>query len=201
MGKFFGVYTQKILTHSGFRRKFKTNLDPVLVVQSWVSGTKCGPVAKLWGVRFNKYGHNFQNIGSKRNQRLQVNTINPSMLCSVWPSITHIYVFWYVIMWYIRFFKALTATLLLILISSRVLSYPPIITKSRKRNWQIESSLVQYSLGSSSEKKRDYVGKIPKWQIPPPHFGKPLLSKKKVGFIFHFRNSRTFLVFTKKSQF
>ena len=52
-------------------------------------------------------------------------------------------------------------------------------------------------------KKRDYVGKIPKRRAPPPppQFGKPLLSKKKVGFIFHFRTSGTFLVFTKKSPF
>ena len=32
-------------------------------------------------------------------------------------------------------------------------------------------------------------------------FGKPLLSKKKVEFIFHFRTSGTFLVFIKKSPF
>ena len=58
--------------------------------------------------------------------------------------------------------------------------------------------------GSSSEKKRDYVGKISKWRIPPsspPSLGNPCYQKKKVGFIFHFRTSGTFLVFTKKSKF
>ena len=50
--------------------------------------------------------------------------------------------------------------------------------------------------GSLSEKKRDCVRKIPKF---PPQFGKPLL-KKKVGFIFHFRTSGTFLV-TKNHNF
>ena len=38
-------------------------------------------------------------------------------------------------------------------------------------------------LGKWSEKKRDYVGKIPKWQTPL-QFGKPLLSKKKLGLFF-----------------
>ena len=38
-------------------------------------------------------------------------------------------------------------------------------------------------------KKQDYVGKIPKWRalpppLPPPQFGKPLLSKKKLVFFF-----------------
>ena len=52
------------------------------------------------------------------------------------------------------------------------------------------------------KKKTDYGGKNPKGgPPPPPQFGKPLLSKKKVGFIFHFRTSGTFLVFTKKSPF
>ena len=35
---------------------------------------------------------------------------------------------------------------------------------------------------------------------PPPVWETPVI-KKKVGFIFHFRTSGTFLVFTKKSQF
>ena len=30
---------------------------------------KWGPLAKLCGVQKNKHGHNFQNIGSKMNQR------------------------------------------------------------------------------------------------------------------------------------
>ena len=51
-------------------------------------------------------------------------------------------------------------------------------------------------------KKRDYVGKIPKRRTPhhPPSLGNPCY-QKKVGFIFHFRTSGTFLVFTKKSPF
>ena len=43
--------------------------DPVLVGRSWVSATKWGPLAKLCGVKKNRFGHNFQNIGSKMNQR------------------------------------------------------------------------------------------------------------------------------------
>ena len=39
-----------------------------MVARSWVSTTKCGPLANLWGVT-NSYGQNFQNIGSKMNQR------------------------------------------------------------------------------------------------------------------------------------
>ena len=33
-------------------------------------GDQMRPLAKLWGVQNNKYCHNFQNIGSKINQRL-----------------------------------------------------------------------------------------------------------------------------------
>ena len=46
--------------------------DPVLVARSWVSATKWGPLAKLWTVKKNKHGHNFQDIGSKMNQRLVI---------------------------------------------------------------------------------------------------------------------------------
>ena len=58
-------------------------------------------------------------------------------------------------------------------------------------------------LGSLSEKKTGLCGKNSQAAdpTPPPQFGKPLLSKKKVGFIFHLRTSGTFLVFTKKSPF
>ena len=51
-------------------------------------------------------------------------------------------------------------------------------------------------------RKQDYVGKIPRWRTPPPPpvWETPVI-KKKVGFIFHFRTSGTFLVFTKKSPF
>jgi len=42
---------------------------PVLVARSWVSATKWGPLAKLCGVKKNKHGHNFRDIGSKMNQR------------------------------------------------------------------------------------------------------------------------------------
>ena len=47
-------------------------MDPVLVTWSWVSATKCGLLAKIWGVQKNKHGHNFQNIGSKMNQWLLI---------------------------------------------------------------------------------------------------------------------------------
>ena len=43
--------------------------DPVLVARSWVSATKWHPLAKLSAVEKNRYCHNFQNIGSKLNQR------------------------------------------------------------------------------------------------------------------------------------
>ena len=55
----------------------------------------------------------------------------------------------------------------------------------------------------AKREKRDYVGKIPKRRTPPPTppvWETPVI-KKKVGFIFHFRTSGTFLVFTKKSPF
>ena len=43
-----------------------------------------------------------------------------------------------------------------------------------------------YHKGRRQKKKRDYVGKIPKGRTPPPPppFGKPLLSKKKLGLFF-----------------
>ena len=34
-----------------------------------MSAKKWGPLAKLSAVKKNRYGHNFQNIGSKLNQR------------------------------------------------------------------------------------------------------------------------------------
>ena len=43
--------------------------DPVLVARSWVSTTKWAPLAKLCGIKKNRYNHNFQNIASKMNQR------------------------------------------------------------------------------------------------------------------------------------
>ena len=51
MGKLFEAYTQKILSHSAFGKKLKH-------VQN--------------KSRKNRYGHNFQNIGSKMNQRLVI---------------------------------------------------------------------------------------------------------------------------------
>ena len=53
------------------------SFDPVLVAQSRVRTTKCNPVS---GVRFNKHGHNFQNIGSKMNQRLLI-VYEPTLIC------------------------------------------------------------------------------------------------------------------------
>ena len=61
-----------------------------------------------------------------------------------------------------------------------------------------------YLLRNVVRKKTWLCGKNSQVADPPsplPQFGKPLLSKKKVGFIFHFRTSGTFLVFTKKSPF
>ena len=52
-----------------YERCVQQIFDPVLVARSWVSATKWGPLAKLWAVKKNKHGHNFQNIASKMNQR------------------------------------------------------------------------------------------------------------------------------------
>ena len=52
-----------------YERWVQQIFDPVLVARSWVSATKWGPLAKLLAVDKNKHGHNFQNIGSKLNQR------------------------------------------------------------------------------------------------------------------------------------
>ena len=56
-------------------------------------------------------------------------------------------------------------------------------------------------LGTRSEKNGIIWEKLPSGEPPPPKLGKPLLSKKKVRFIFHLRSSGTFLVFTKISPF
>ena len=47
-----------------YERWVQQIFDPVSVGRSWVSATKRGPLAKLWAVKKNKHGHNFQNIGS-----------------------------------------------------------------------------------------------------------------------------------------
>ena len=52
-----------------YERWVQQIFDPVLVARSWVSAKKWGPLAKLWAVKKNKHGHNFQNIASKTNQR------------------------------------------------------------------------------------------------------------------------------------
>ena len=52
-----------------YERWVQQIFDPVLVARSWVSATKWGPLAKLLAVAKNRYGHNFQNIKSKLNQR------------------------------------------------------------------------------------------------------------------------------------
>ena len=59
----------------------------------------------------------------------------------------------------------------------------------------------RYPSKGRCQKKTRLCGKNSQVADPLPQFGKPLLSKKKVGFIFHFRTSGTFLVFTKKSPF
>ena len=73
MGKFFGASTHGILTHSGFRKCIwkvgTTNVWPCFGRPKLGECTKWGPLGKLWGVQKNKHGHNFQNIGSKLNQR------------------------------------------------------------------------------------------------------------------------------------
>ena len=93
----------------------------------------------------------------------------------------------------------------------RVISYPSAVPlvghrkswtpKSCKLRKCRESATTTERLGTRSEKKWDYMGKIPKWQAPPPPVWETPVIKKKVGFIFHFRTSGTFLVFTKKSPF
>ena len=62
------------------RAKTKKIFDPVLVARSWVSATKWGPLAKLLAVAKNKHGHNFQNIGSKLNQRGLID-YEPMLIC------------------------------------------------------------------------------------------------------------------------
>ena len=50
------------------------------------------------------------------------------------------------------------------------------------------------------QKKTGLCGENSQVEDPPPSLGNPCY-QKKVGFIFHFRTSGTFLVFTKKSPF
>ena len=52
-----------------YERWVQQMFDPVLVGRSWVSATKWGPLAKLCGVKKDRYGHNFQNIASKTKKR------------------------------------------------------------------------------------------------------------------------------------
>ena len=53
------------LGHPVYERGVQIFYDPVFVTWSQVSATKCSRLAKIWGVTKNRYGHNFQNIGSK----------------------------------------------------------------------------------------------------------------------------------------
>ena len=66
------VSTESLRTQDSenvYERWVQQIFDHVLVARSWVSATKWGPLAKLLAVAKNKHGHNFQNIGSKLNQR------------------------------------------------------------------------------------------------------------------------------------
>ena len=40
-------------------------LDPAFVAWSWVSATKCGPLAKIWAVAKKSHSHNFRICASK----------------------------------------------------------------------------------------------------------------------------------------
>ena len=73
---FFGDGDYRTAMDSAFRisiwkggTKF---FDRVLVAWSQSRATKYDPLAKLWGVQKSRYGHNFQNISSKMNQRLLI---------------------------------------------------------------------------------------------------------------------------------
>ena len=52
-----------------YERWVQQIFDHVLVARKWVSATKWGPLAILLAVAKNRYGHNFQNIASERDQR------------------------------------------------------------------------------------------------------------------------------------
>ena len=58
--------------------------------------------------------------------------------------------------------------------------------------------VLRYAL---MKKLRDYLGIFPKFPPPPPPFWEPLIQKKNLSFILHFRPLGTFLVFTKKLKF
>ena len=68
------------LGHPVYERGVQIFYDPVFVTWSQVSATKCSRLAKIWGVTKNRYGHNFQNIGSKLNQRL-LTGYEPTLIC------------------------------------------------------------------------------------------------------------------------
>ena len=44
-----------------YERWVQHNFDPVLVARSWVSATKCGPLAKIRGVKKSTYPNIFEN--------------------------------------------------------------------------------------------------------------------------------------------
>ena len=75
-GKFFGPSSYGILTLLGFRKSLWKGVqqifDSVLVARSRLRATKCDLLAKIWGVAKNRFGHNFQNIGSTLNQLLLI---------------------------------------------------------------------------------------------------------------------------------
>ena len=76
---FKGIYSGQAPTESlrtqdsenVFERWVQQIFAHVLVAQSWVSATKWGPLAKLCGVKKNRYGHNFQNNFSYQSSLLE----------------------------------------------------------------------------------------------------------------------------------
>ena len=52
-----------------------------------------------------------------------------------------------------------------------------------------------------NQKKRDYVGKIPKWPTPPSSLGNPCYQKKKLGLFFILGHQKHFWSSPKNHHF
>ena len=90
--------------------------------------------------------------------------------------------------------------LLLLLLMTMLMLTPMTMLMLMLMTMMLLMTMLRYAL---RKKLRDYLGIFPKWRNPPPipPFWEPLIQKKKLSFILHFRPLGTFLVFTKKLKF
>ena len=67
-----------------YKRGVQIFFDRILVAWSWLRAAKCDQLEKNKRCYKNRYGHNFQNIGSTMNERLFIGYEQTLIGCGLW---------------------------------------------------------------------------------------------------------------------